>query len=169
MVGWFYLYLLVKELERFDDFGEMKLVFYNMVKQLEILPYFALYLNPKPSQEGELTIGGTNPVRHTGEFVHADVTMGASNWQFKMDLVSTKAGNQTVEFCKGGCQALVDSGAPYIAGPPEEIDELQKVIGAKVENDKYVIDCNKVSTAPTVDLRFGNRGVHDFPLTGAKG
>ena len=31
---------------------------------------------------------------------------------------------------------MVDSGTPFIAGPLNEINELQKAIGARAENDK---------------------------------
>jgi len=32
----------------------------------------------------------------------------------------------------------VDSGSPFIAGPSDEIDQLQKTIGAKAEDDKVL-------------------------------
>ncbi|XP_065912594.1 cathepsin D-like [Dysidea avara] len=147
-----------------DTMGQITPLFNNMIKQLKVAPYFGLYLSSSSSSDGELTLGGIHMDHFSDDFVFARLTDAAGTWQITMDLVSTEnSSNLTAMGCKGGCQALVDSGTPFIAGPHDEIDELQKVIGAKAEKSGYVIDCDKKDTAPNVNVVIAE---YKFTLTG---
>lgn len=84
------------------------------------------YRNEEGKPGGELILGGSDPAHYKGNFTYVPVTK-KGYWQFKMDgvMVSGKS-----SFCKGGCQAIADTGTSLLAGPTQEIKSLNTMIGA---------------------------------------
>ena len=84
---------------------------------------FAFYLSRNVGESGELTLGGVNKERFTGDIDWHPVTRKAY-WQIEMGAVSTEGAS----VCGDGCQAIVDSGTSLIAGPVEDIKAINKAI-----------------------------------------
>ncbi|KAM9556140.1 cathepsin D [Guaruba guarouba] len=137
----------------FDNIMEQKLIEKNI---------FSFYLNRDPTAQpgGELLLGGTDPKYYSGDFSWVNVTRKAY-WQVHMDAVDVANG---LTLCKGGCEAIVDTGTSLITGPTKEVKELQTAIGAKpLIKGQYVIPCDKVSSLPVITLTLGGK---PYQLTG---
>ncbi|XP_069595853.1 cathepsin D-like isoform X2 [Ranitomeya imitator] len=129
----------------FDDIMDQKLVDDKV---------FSFYLNRNPDSEpgGELLLGGTDPTYFTGDFNYLNVTRKAY-WQIRMDQLGV--GDQ-LALCKGGCEAIVDTGTSLMIGPVEEVTALQKAIGAiPLIHGEYMVLCDKIPSMPVVTLRLG--------------
>ncbi|KAJ7422768.1 Cathepsin D [Willisornis vidua] len=137
----------------FDNIMQQKLIEKNV---------FSFYLNRDPSAQpgGELLLGGTDPKYYSGEFSWMNVTRKAY-WQIHMDSVDVANGPT---LCKGGCEAIVDTGTSLITGPKAEVNKLQKAIGAKpLIKGEYVVPCGNVPTLPIITLTLGGK---KYELTG---
>uniref|UniRef100_A0A8C0TR82 Cathepsin D n=2 Tax=Canis lupus familiaris TaxID=9615 RepID=A0A8C0TR82_CANLF len=103
----------------FDNLMQQKLVEKNI---------FSFYLNRDPNAQpgGELMLGGTDSKYYKGPLSYLNVTRKAY-WQVHMEQVDV---GSSLTLCKGGCEAIVDTGTSLIVGPVDEVRELQKAIGA---------------------------------------
>ncbi|XP_029977985.1 cathepsin D isoform X2 [Sphaeramia orbicularis] len=104
-------------------------VFDNIMNQKKVEQnVFSFYLNRNPDTEpgGELLLGGTDPKYYSGDFNYVNISRQAY-WQIHMDGMAV--GGQ-LSLCKGGCEAIVDTGTSLITGPSAEVRALQKAIGA---------------------------------------
>lgn len=131
----------------FDNLMAQKLVDKNI---------FSFYLNRNPNAQpgGELMLGGTDPKFFTGPLTYHNVTRKAY-WQIHMDRLEVGNG---LTLCKGGCEAIVDTGTSLLVGPVDEVKELQKAIGAlPLIQGEYLIPCEKVDSLPEVTLVLGGK------------
>uniref|UniRef100_A0A183CAH7 Peptidase A1 domain-containing protein n=1 Tax=Globodera pallida TaxID=36090 RepID=A0A183CAH7_GLOPA len=143
----------------FSEASGVKLstVFDNMVTQHKVQePVFAFWLNRNLTSElgGEMTIGGTDQRRFVAPITYTPVTR-KTHWQFKMDSIS---GSQGIIACQNGCQVKADTGVSLIRGPKNEVEEIQKYIGATPDNNgKYIVFCEQIPNLPDISFNIGGK------------
>ncbi|KAL3279024.1 hypothetical protein HHI36_016539 [Cryptolaemus montrouzieri] len=128
--------------------------FENMVAQGLVDPIFSFYLNRDQQDPygGELILGGSDPQYYNGNLTYFPLSRPAY-WQITMK--SVQIGDAV--FCQGGCEAICDTGTSLMTVPRAVLDPLQKAIGAKKGGDYYYVDCDKISTLPTIEFTFGEK------------
>jgi len=115
---------------------------------------------PDGNLGGELTLGGVNPDHFTGLMTCANITMPLW-WIFNMDggqiMNST---NWVLSFCRRGCTAIADTGTSSIAGPPQDIKNINQVIGA---DSNGAIDCDSLHLLPNIYFRISGNHFTLYP------
>jgi len=117
-------------------------------------PVYAFFLGSNGGA-GELTLGGVNPARYTGDFHYVPVVEmvpGVTGyWEIVLDDVQVNGAS--VSTAKRG---VVDSGTSLIVVPSDEVKSIAAAVGAKQLsiippfNKEYTIDCS--ADAPAIDF-----------------
>jgi len=143
---------------------EVTPVWYNILSQgLVGSPVFSFWLSQDASDTvgGELTLGGANPARYSGNISYTPVT-NETYWEFHVS--DFQVGGESLGFCNNGpCIAIADSGTSLIVGPSETFDALNKKLGAVVlPNGEGILNCATIGNLPDVTIVISN---HTFVLT----
>ena len=133
----------------------VKPIFNEMIDQKVITePVFSLYLHKGGNETsgGEITFGGIDNTRYTGELTYVPVS-GEASWQFTVN--GFMFGDE--EACEDGCEAVADTGKQVIIGPTGFVELLHAKIGAKKWNGQYTVDCKKVPSLPPINFVIGGK------------
>jgi hypothetical protein len=117
---------------------------------------FAFYLGKDDGVDGELTIGGYDEEKFSGDLTWVPVSR-EGYWQLDLDDVSADGKSYA-----SATQGIVDSGTSLLTGPVDIVKELAESIGAKANfAGEYIVDCD--ATLPDLTFKIGGK---DYTLTG---
>jgi len=114
-------------------------------------PVFAFSLPSDSGATGELSFGGVDKDKYTGDFTYVPLT-AETYWQISME--SLKYGDDTM--VSSPVKAIVDSGTSLLTGPKHVVAKMAQKAGAKlVMGKEYTIDCAKIESLPTMTFTLG--------------
>lgn len=138
------------------------IVFGNMIKQkLVDQPVFSFYLNRDPNGKvgGEIIFGGSDPDYYEGPLNYVPLSK-ETYWQFDMSgvVIENKQNKMVGHLCEHGCEAIADTGTSLIAGPVDDIDHLNKALGAIGPiKGIYMLNCSNVSGLPNIIFKIAGK------------
>jgi len=136
-------------------------VFQNMYAQ-KLVPgnLFSFYLPSMDSVLGELTLGGYDKSKFTGDLTWVPL-VSDTYWEIKLSSLSVNGQSIT-----SAAKAVIDTGTSLMAGPSADVKAFAALVGATpffLNPSEYTIDCTKVPSLP--DLVINLNG-NQFTLTG---
>jgi hypothetical protein len=126
-------------------------VFENIVNNgLVDKPEFAFYLGNSRTDFGELTFGGVDTKKFSGDLVYEPL-LAATYWEISLKGLQVNGAS----YVSGSAKAIVDSGTSLLTGPSEVVAKIAKDIGAKeVIAGEYFVSCT--ASLPNIDFTIGN-------------
>ncbi|KKF93594.1 Aspartic-type endopeptidase ctsD [Ceratocystis platani] len=104
------------------------------------------------TNNGELTLGGINRERYTGDIAYTSIASKTSgDWSIPLDGVSLDGGDLGVS----GRIGYIDTGTSYVFGPPDDVKKLHAMIDGAESSDgsQWTVPCDTDR-----DLAFGFGG-----------
>lgn len=107
---------------------------------------------------GELQIGGCE--YQPTVYMPVDVS-DLEHWGFTMSRITiNRSDGSQFQACKGGCQAVMDTGTSLIIGPQSDIRRINKLLGAKLVSSngshQYEMSCN-TKNLPNITFVMGGQ------------
>jgi len=135
--------------------------FQNMISQgLVQEQLFSVFLSDASGTPGELTFGGIDSTKYTGEIAYVPLK-NETYWELALDTMSLDGTSITT-----ATNVIVDTGTSILAGPSAEVKALAKKVGASpfwLNPKEYTISCSAIPNLPDITVIMGG---HKFVLTG---
>ena len=116
---------------------------------------FAFWLNRDldgNAQGGEMTLCGTDTAHYKGDITWTNLT-AEDYWRINIDSLTVKSTKIT-----GTMSAILDTGTSLMAGPTEQVTQIQKLIGAfEIVEGEYEVLCELVPYLPVVEISIGGK------------
>ena len=114
---------------------------------------FAFFLPDNDQHNGQLDIGGANPAHYTGE-LHTVPLSNETYFETKVD--SIEFDNERI--LPPTTRVVFDSGTSTITMSSSAVKKIAEKVGAtQLIPGRYIVDCSKVSTFPSLKYNFGGR------------
>lgn len=110
-------------------------------------PVFTVCLGRELQDPSSIMFGGWDSSRLERSPLWVPVSE-VGYWQF--DLNDILLNNVSADVCKGGCQAVVDTGSSLLMGPQQMGDAIEAIL------KKHVSNCSDISQMPTLGLKVGD-------------
>ncbi|XP_069681273.1 lysosomal aspartic protease-like, partial [Periplaneta americana] len=133
------------------DPGLVSPLVYTMINQALLpKPVFSLYHNKNSG--GQLLLGEVDSSLFQGSLTYVNAT--GPSWGFMLNRVEVVG---AILLCRNTCRADLSTTASRIEMPKEDLQELNKRIGAtSYKGNIYQVDCDVVSQLPNVTFVSGN-------------
>jgi len=123
---------------------------------------FSLAKDPTAASGGELTLGGVDSTKYTGDFTYTPITI-KGYWQFAVDSVSVGGSSFA-----GATKAIADTGTSLLAIPKDSLTSLLTKFPAgavkPLAAGEYTVDCSKKDSMPKLSFTINGKA---FELEGA--
>ena len=116
---------------------------------------FAVWLgaDPEGKEGGEIVFGGVDSDHYTGDITWAKV-LRKGYWEVGLDKVTLGGEDIGVNTRR----AAIDTGSSLFALPTDEADSINQRLGGKKSfTGQYTLDCNTLTTLPSLELVFGGK------------
>jgi len=125
-------------------------------------PKFAFYLEKTGSTGGELTLGGVDSSKYTGDFTYTPITI-RGYWQFAVSSITVGGSSFAAE-----TKAIADTGTSLLAIPKSSLTSLLATFPSGVVTPlaagEYTVTCSRISELPTLSFTIGGKA---FELAGS--
>jgi len=122
---------------------------------------FSLAKDASAASGGELTLGGVDSTKYTGEFTYTPVTI-KGYWQFGVSKVSVGGADFASDI-----KAIADTGTSLLALPTAQITALVKQLPGTIKvpgAQEWEVECGKIDQFPTLSFTIGGK---EFELEGS--
>jgi len=121
----------------------------------DMVPQFAVYLSSDDAVPSEITFGGYDSRRLSGELQWADVAQPELGY-WMLAVESVRIGNKTIELCQAGdCVGIMDTGTSLLGVPRQVMQQVNFLLARTLPNDpEDGVDCRDID-GPDVVINVG--------------